>query len=447
MRQLMNTLRSRLYHRNVLLPLVLFLLLISIDYHRSFPGQATWRVVEAFVGGMLLCYLAFFFWRRRFRWKTLPAETKLLLLMVILVPLISAVSCWISYRQPVWIGLLAERRWAFCITGLFVYRRLQDGHLSATDMRSLFVVLAVATLAVYGILLAWWDLADMRFLRIVALSPAKGYSLRMDMLFPAWAALYLMVLALRSAGWDKVRLAVTALVLWAFLVFIHKDRGLLLALTGAIGGTVLLEQGWRRGVRIGSVLLIGALMLSGLLYALRPSMVRHQMRALAKVGATLTDANGEKDPSTQNRLKQIKLAWKEITRSPRTVLLGNGRLSRRWQGGYRKRFGHYYPIDMGWVGVWYLYGLLGLFAVCMPFVMIVRRLRRDGGGPPDAGDPFLRSLFWFAVLLMIYSLKNGNPGIRPAQMVLVMFLVAALVPGRSPGPGGRDIDMMQRKVP
>ena len=72
------------------------------------------------------------------------------------------------------------------------------------------------------------------------------------------------------------------------------------------------------------------------------------------------------DGSAASRITQVQIAIDGINQHP---LMGNGFLSSRWQEGFAGKFGHFYPSDIGWFGVFFLYGGLGWLILMSPFFL------------------------------------------------------------------------------
>ena len=109
-----------------------------------------------------------------------------------------------------------------------------------------------------------------------------------------------------------------------------------------------------------------------------------------------------------------------VSRSPIRFLFGNGRLSHKWESKSRESFGHFSPMDIGWLGIVFLYGFLGLILVNLAFLFAFQLSRND---EQESGDPYLNSLKWWLVYLFLRSILNGIVVANPAVVLVPLFLV------------------------
>jgi hypothetical protein len=102
-------------------------------------------------------------------------------------------------------------------------------------------------------------------------------------------------------------------------------------------------------------------------------------------------------------------------------LFGNGDISHWWRGGYDVLIGHFYPTDIGWVGIIYVYGVAGLVFFNQQATFLASYYRKLGA---EKNQVFTKSLIAFLVYYLIHSITNGMVAFSPYVGILFLVLLA-----------------------
>jgi hypothetical protein len=121
------------------------------------------------------------------------------------------------------------------------------------------------------------------------------------------------------------------------------------------------------------------------------------------------------EASSNARITEALLAWPYIKQS---WLFGNGDISHWWRGGYDALIGHFYPSDIGWVGIIYVYGIAGLVFFNQQASFLVNYYQKLGA---VRNQVFIKSLIAFVVYFLVHSITNGMVAFSP--YVGILFLV------------------------
>lgn len=111
-------------------------------------------------------------------------------------------------------------------------------------------------------------------------------------------------------------------------------------------------------------------------------------------GGNVTDA------SSQSRIQEFEIAKEGFLAQP---FFGNGFLSSQWKGGFSGIYGHFYPSDIGWMGLLYLYGSIGVLIYFIPFVYAFYMSMKKG----IVKSPMVLALHYVFLYYLIFSLVAG----------------------------------------
>lgn len=399
---------------------LLIVFIFSFQLFDNFPFVRTAHLAEIPVFLFLSVFAVFYYGRAVYEKRSF-SPTEILLACLLCLPLVSAVSAWVSFDQPILAGFLTERRWVRAVAGFFVFQLLFSYQISWKTLHRLFLLLAFGSLLIY--LSIWFflkpdSLAGGFFFVNV---PSKGMRLRITPVFVIWGAIYYALGWIRSNSTiPRLTNSVFAVLMVGYVVFIYKSRAAIIVLAVVLAWMAVLKAERGRKVRtlIAPSLLV--MFVIGAIWVARPQVLRRQLSGFTVIATSVCAGDGELDASLANRLSQGTVAWWSVSRSARTLLFGNGRLSRRWGGEPSQSFGHFYPMDIGWLGIVFLYGIFGFVLVNLSFLMAWKFSRKDMVGNKDV---FLNSLKWWMVYLFFRSILNGISVASPALVMVPLFLI------------------------
>jgi len=399
---------------------LLCVLIFSFQLFENFPFAQTAHLAEIPVLFFLSLFAVVYYGRRVYEKRSFsPAE--ILLACLLCLPFISAISSWMSFDQPILTGFLADRRWFRAIAGLFVFQLLISQRISWKLLHRTFLILAFGSLLVY---LSMWMFLDPNSLAggfFFVEVPSKGMRLRIVPVFVIWGAIYFVLGWLRSSiAKPRFAAAAVAVFMVGYVVFIYKSRATILVLAAVLVLMIVMKAETGRRIRTLVILSLLTVVVVGGMWAVRPGKVQRQLSGFTAIASSLYRGDGEIDASLANRLSQGTVAWWSISRSVRSLLFGNGRLSRRWGGEPKEDFGHFYPVDIGWLGIIFLYGFLGLVLVNVAFLMAWKFSREK---QCENNDVFLESLQWWLVYLFFRSILNAVVVANPSLVIVPLFLI------------------------
>jgi hypothetical protein len=130
----------------------------------------------------------------------------------------------------------------------------------------------------------------------------------------------------------------------------------------------------------------------------------------------LTQEEGD-DPSANARISESISILPYIAKN---WLLGNGDISNRWNGGYERIIGYFFPADVGIIGAMFIYGLIGNIFCYIQVIFLLKRT-------PTITDNNA-NVIWIAaqgivVILLLQSLIKGNIVLTPT---FTLFFLAIM---------------------
>lgn len=275
-----------------------------------------------------------------------------------------------------------------------------------------YVVMALLWVAVPVSAYGGGDLETKLFMNDVE----RGYRIYMPMFFGILLVLYLNRSAwIRFAWWKPIAIA-GAFIL---LLTIYKQR---LAIAGAVlavvVGSILRMTRWRAAAFTGLGLLCGA---GGMVVLIRAQMTAELQTTL---GASLAV-----------REVSMATAWTYISADPIRWIFGVGGTTRLGDVTLGRLFNNpmFFLTDIGWLGVLFEYGLIGVILILLiHFAALRHALRR---APPD--DALAQALADYVVYLLAVSFVYSvvfTPGELMTVVALSSYL-ARVAPGCGAGQG------------
>ena len=311
------------------------------------PIQEAWLLLN-------VLYLVFWYpwFRPRSCHKLLPFERYMVGLVVIAPPW-AGLCAWNEFGQSIPYGMLAVRPIVLAGGVLFIVRALRRGVLTLHDLETALLMLAWGTMILYT------------FIRLT-LNPASfsqyaGFvTLGTDPIFylPNQLVIFgTFYYALRGIRNRHVKDYFLALLMFSGAIDRIIERQMMVAVFISF---LLFVFRWNKPKRLLLLipkLSIGFALLIGLLYATMPDAMAERF---AKFEDAFTVFSGREveDSSAQMHYLEVLYAIPQIAKHP---MMGNGRLSNQWLGGSEEVRGqHFYPEDVGILGVMYQYGVVGL---------------------------------------------------------------------------------------
>ena len=393
--------------------------------------QSVFHLIQAAYYLLLVWFLGFYL-RQVYRKVHAPGSVEIFLLAVLIIPVFSALCAWTGLNQPLWYGLLAERRWLKAVAVLMLIYSVRKQLVHRDAVIRFTVIASVLSLVVYLAVLFSVDLVNLPRTNFVQVTDGKGLIFRLNS-FPILFGFFYFL-----SQWLTGRLVwslVPAVAFSDYLFFFNKSRSLSLAAIIAVVLVFCVLRGRQFHFRRFMLLLILVIFSYFPLKRLSPDLVYNSLGhfhrmvnsgvqyvhgAIAPEGVkqeTVPPGTGKADKSVRNgsaddvdpipgkqqpaaefkkksyaqlirmqkkkkdssddkadsstasRLQQAKKAIGSLNEKPVRWLIGHGAVSTRWQNGYRQIVGRFHVSDIGILGAVFLYGIAGLLLLSVQLLL------------------------------------------------------------------------------
>ena len=362
---------------------------------------------------LLLILLSFYAYYVLMSLKYRQISVLLVVLSVmLLVPFVAGIQAQRVFQQPFIYGFLSERTKFLIISPLLLVYLLDAGYLNLLTLERVLIRVAFFYFFTALLLYVFIDPVLFESTNFVIISPNKGGRYNINQ-----ALVLILLFYSLYKTWDQLKiyyliLAVTILV---YLVLFVKGRSLLFAVFVTIGYLVVVRLPWRQKVFFLSFSVLGLFVLGGVGLAFFSNELNSLFSLFGSAYSALTGGEAQ-DGSAASRIIQVDIALEGFRQNP---ILGNGFLSSQWQNGFQGQFRHFYPSDIGWLGLIYIHGLLGFVLLNLPFYLswkYSRKLRKIKKGV------FLKAIESFMLYLFIHSIFAGF-AIKKIGMIVFPFAI------------------------
>jgi hypothetical protein len=292
--------------------------------------------------------------------------------------------------------------WAFSYTfsaaGLLVYLRPP-----VATLRRVLVGLGAAT---YVIMVLLWIVVPAgaygggdAVSKLFIYDPERGRHIYMPMFFGALLLLYLnRSFWVRPRWWKPVVIGIAFLL----MLSIYKERVTIAALMGTLVLGAAMSAGRARWALLG---VLGLLGFAGALL-----LVQHLQSAsnLNSLGGSLSVRN-----------VSVATAWQFLSEQPQRWLFGVGATTRFGNVTFAQLFGNamFFLTDIGWLGVMFEYGAIGLLLILLVHVVGLRITLRWARG----GDPMTYAFADYIVFLLVESVVYSVV-FTPGELTTILAL-------------------------
>lgn len=334
-----------------------------------------------------------------------------LVIPIMLIPFIGALKSQQIYEQPFWIGLIVERSKLDFIIPLMLLYLLERNLVSLKQIESILknvsFLYLMFVLFIHLVINPEW----LKNTSLVLVSNDKGLIVKLSNILIVFAFLY----AYCKLVYER-RLAYLIIVFLSLFTFVilSKARFLSISVVLCILIHLLFFTSFRKKLNIlflGTFFLIFAFLIVTFVLPEQSNKIANLF-----ISAFNVFLGGEViDNSSASRIMQSKIAYESIVSHP---LFGTGLLSHTFNDGYLGLYRYFYPSDIGWLGVIYLYGLFGFIIFKLPlFIGLSYRFKGI-----YSRDVFLMTMRLFLLFFGIHGIVAAYE-VNKIGMYLFVFAI------------------------
>lgn len=392
----------RIYPRRIGLA-VLFLMTSRAFYFlpgMSMPSEF-WNVLNFF-------FLAFIYtaWKAKAGERFLAFEIYILLMMLAM-PVWSAIMSLHVFDQPLFYGILTQRTMILGTGALSLLAMYRFGWIDTSDCREALVILAWGTLLVY----VGWSILTHGQQELTS----NGAQIKLNVVFIEIGFLYYGLIGFNRKS--KLHYLLAA----AFLAYLvsYGERALLLSVVGAYGLFILLRGSFARLAVFIPAAIFGLVALVGVMFLVDAEYITTLGERYVEAFTVVTTGQTTQDVSANLRLEETAVALPYIQNSP---VMGNGDISNQWHGGYQGVLqAYFYPTDIGVFGIVYMYGIVGLFLFLLQFWWARKYAKQSTQGADT--PPMVDAVCAF---LLAYGVQSASTGAFAFNWQIGVTLIAYL---------------------
>ncbi len=334
-------------------------------------------------------------------------------LPILLIPIISAIASYYFYDQPIIVGFLAERSKYYVLFGVAILFMLNKKWIELDFIIKTILICVSVYFSMVLLINFFVKPQELDGLNIVKRSFYKGLIYKVDQ--NGISLLYFIAIAKvlkeRSFNWFGI-----AVLIVTYTIFMFKGRGI----TAFMAITTLLAIIQAFKARTVVLLFIGGittlLILFFTLKNLYPEKVNKQLTHFTSAANTLMGKEA-KDWSSQHRKRNTLIAWEYFKQSP---MVGTGFATGKLKGFKSDReLIRMHPSDIGWMGVLYSYGIIGLVFLFFPLIWILIKLFRHLNT--------LTTIQFALYLFVLFSILDSSISAFAIKKYGSVFFIASLL--------------------
>jgi len=381
------------------------------------PNEIFYAIEAAFIVIQFLFFTIYYLDKVAFK-KTFE-KIELIIFLAILLPFYTAFTSYVAFGQPMLFGILTKREYFLAITGLMVLYFYNTGTLTIKNLQNIILFLCWATFIYYVFLIVFVG-AKALFeggSGVVNYSETKGgYVFKFNAQFIVIGLIHYFVLFL---GKDKFKYLIYVIILFAYLLFFLKARGLILAVAVTLSIYYVLNTDVKKKLFYGILLSLLSILLLNLAFLFFESSVRVFTEMFENIFLVLQgEETGEN--SADSRIFQVGLALGYLGDNILNWLFGLGFLSYQWNGGFAQ-LGYFFPTDIGIIGVIFVFGIFVFIASKALYFVFYRYLSAIGNLLYEHSF-FKKTVSFYIIYYAIHSIQTGED-LFHAQIIIIFLFV------------------------
>ncbi len=370
---------------------------MSLRTFSFFPGV---RALEEI--WFVLCAIGFFLLYPLFKVQVDWSFTVIELYLAVVIPvsiLLPAFASYNAFEQPLGYGLLARRSVTLIMAWLLLIGAWRRRWVTAAQMESVLLVMAWITFVIYGAMRLLLNPANFTSAPtgFVLASGTTSATFAVPGCFMTFGVLYY---ALRGLREKRTKYYLYSFALLANAVGL-SGRFLIVSLLSTVAYFLIRWRSIGQVLRTFIQFILVFCIVLGISYRISPEATSERVNKFVAAFQVVTGGGQGEDASANARVVENEIAYPYIQAHPYT---GVGVLSAQWSGGAGKISDYFFPDDIGFVGILYTYGAVGLLMFAFQYVFAVRAAFSI---PSGISNSLLDATKAFVIYTAINSLTTG----------------------------------------
>lgn len=398
--------------------------IFSLKFFQSTPFEAQFFQFQAVFLGLILVFLMFYIAASLFNKGRHPnAIVWYFLILIAVIPFLSAYRASAEFGQPFIYGFLSERGWLIVGVGVWFYNVIIKEKITISTVESAFVIMAWASLLFFSLFILSYDPSQLQGSysesKMVHATQDRGLRFTFQLYFITFGSIYYLV---KYTTYRRPKDVVLLLAFLAYVMFVVQGRTYMIFL-----GTTFLLYFWfnfplDKLIPVAIKLMLFVFISVLFMQALMPDYVDRMSYLFVQMFEVL-QGKESLDVSANSRIFQSEVVYNHFERSPLSIFLGSGNVSNQWNNGYDSMFGHFYPSDIGLLGGLFVYGVVGAIFICLiPMVLTIRIIRFLS----EENNVFIVTLKYLLIYTVIKFIQ-GSFYFSVAGYVIPLFILLAYI--------------------
>lgn len=395
----------------ILLLSVLFFIAFRIGFRT--PLDPYLFIVEGTLSALMIAFM--FFRVIQFVAKKEPISSlEMILLGMFIFPLWSALAAYFEYGQPLFYGIATQRSFYLYLSALLLFYLLKHRIVRLTDIRFSFLCTAWLSMGIFIVTSNFINPEEYFKTIFIGYNELKGgYIFKFVITLIVFAFLYYVIKYFITHNLKYLLLAAPH---FYYMTFVRQDRSTILVAVF----TLLLYFAFEvyKKARF-KYFLFGFLGIGLLFSVIAFSGYSPDEVTIEKYNNIWLTITGQETTENSTNLRRIQtlMVWPDILQSP---IFGHGELSLKWESGFARVYGYFYPTDIGIVGEMFIYGFLGTLLINAQFIYALWLIRRMKRNPYDA---FQNTCIYFLIICFFDSLTAGQTVFYSANSVIMISIL------------------------
>jgi hypothetical protein len=398
--------------------IVFLLLLVAFRTLIKFPFKAVYFQAE-FVFEIFLILFLFVYCMDKIFTKKRFQLFEIFLLLILLAPFYSGLLAQFRFNQPIGYGILAQRSYILSVCGLLLYYLLKIKFIFYEDLKKIFLLTSWFCLISYLLLVVLIP-KDYMDNSIVSFNESKGGEVyRFDVAILVLGFFFYFISGIKQ---NNSKHLIYAAIFIAYIIFFHKGRGLLLSIIGSLMLFFTLRVSLVKKVKYTFYAIIILIVSFVSVRVIFPDLLDGYVKSYSNL-LDVVSGKSTGEASADSRIFQVALVQDYWKGDLSKIIFGSGTLSNQWNGGFKKQLGYFYYVDIGWYGIVFVFGIVGLIIFKLQYVLFVKYFKAIKKLQP-VEDNFLTALKYYLLFVFFKSFMNGEDTFEIQENFLIMCICA-----------------------
>lgn len=395
------------------------ILVFSFKMFQSTPLEKVFFILQAVFFSFVIIFLFAYLFSSFFARKYLDWDIYLLLSIILFIPIVSAYSAYINFQQPIIYGLLSERNWLVIGAGLLIYYMLINNKITFYELEKTFVSLAIASLMIYSFFYLFIGQSVIsengNFGHI---TENRGVRYQFQNYFITFGLIYFFIAFVRR---KKIFSLVMLTSIFLYVSLLHQGRIYLLSILLIIIIYSIFNIKLRKLFVVGfsSIIFIG--FIAFLVSLFFPVMFSSKMMLFNEMFYVLFTGEESSDASSNARLYAVSIVLNFFNNNQSSILFGAGNISNQFNYGWKSIFGFFFPSDIGLLGGFFLYGIVGVFFLYLTPIFIGIKILRNTS---RVRNDFIHSIRYILIYMLIIP-QQSSGYFAIASLAIPIFILKA----------------------